>query len=340
MRSSAPLALILIIATACTSKSQNEHRGPSSEIADAPYMAIRSIKDEEGKVIFQRSNWFRINGKQWRKRGDPSGINSTEEVDDREGNRGNCKPGMVEVHGKMRLDPKPITPTHWDRSQTIDELQKASCSMWISKQFPERCKAYDAQSWQKAVQTMATKEMRFCIDRYEYPNIEGEYPMVMVNLEEAKLACSSQGKRLCDEDEWTFACEGEETLPYPYGYERSEEKCNIDRTWRAFDSKLLRSSNGQHLVNELYRLWQGVKSGEYRDCRSPFGVYDMTGNVDEWTTSVRKDSTGKLWGKYEGILKGGYWGPSRGRCRPANRSFHPTFYFYEQGLRCCTDLTK
>ena len=34
----------------------------------------------------------------------------------------------------------------------------------------------------------------------------------------ARDACSAQGKRLCGESEWTLACEGEEHLPYPYGY--------------------------------------------------------------------------------------------------------------------------
>ncbi len=327
------------IATACTTKTPNELRGPSSE-TEAPYTASRSMKDEDGKFVTQKSNWMQVQGKHWRMRGNPAEVIATEEVDDREGNRGHCRPGMVEVQGKMRLDPKPITRQNWDPTNTIDELQKSrACTTWISQKYPERCKRFDEQKWQKVTEAItATQDMRFCIDRYEYPNIEGEYPVVMINLEDAKLACSKQGKRLCDENEWTFACEGEETLPYPYGHLRSEEKCNIDRTWRSFNSKALLSKNGQVVVNELYRLWQGTRSGEFRDCRGPFGVYDMTGNVDEWTTSVRKDPDGKLWGKYEGILKGGYWGPSRARCRPSNRSYRPDHIFYQQGLRCCSDL--
>ena len=43
---------------------------------------------------------------------------------------------------------------------------------------------------------------------------------------------------------------------------------------------------------------------------SPFGVHDMTGNVDEWVVNER----GK---PYQSALKGGYWSWVRGRCRPS-----------------------
>ena len=44
-------------------------------------------------------------------------------------------------------------------------------------------------------------------------------------------------------------------------------------------------------------------------CVSPYGVYDMTGNVDEWVVN----ESGR---PYKSGLKGGYWGPVRDRCRP------------------------
>ena len=56
----------------------------------------------------------------------------------------------------------------------------------------------------------------------------------------------------------------------------------------------------------------------------------MTGNVDEWTRSAR--STG-----FSSILKGGYWGPVRARCRPATRAHNEDFIAYQQGFRCCGD---
>lgn len=57
----------------------------------------------------------------------------------------------------------------------------------------------------------------------------------------------------------------------------------------------------------------------------------MTGNVDEWTTSVRR-------GERPSILKGGYWGPVRARCRPSTRAHGEDFAYYQQGFRCCSDV--
>ncbi len=57
--------------------------------------------------------------------------------------------------------------------------------------------------------------LRFCIDVYEYPNIYGVLPVVMVDYLEAERACAAEDKRLCEAEEWTLACEGAETWPYP-----------------------------------------------------------------------------------------------------------------------------
>jgi hypothetical protein len=80
---------------------------------------------------------------------------------------------------------------------------------------------------------------RFCIDVFEYPNIEGAVPANMIDWREAHRACAVENKRLCTVEEWEFACEGTEMWPYPYGVERSPEACNIDRPsapWRTTHS--------------------------------------------------------------------------------------------------------
>jgi formylglycine-generating enzyme required for sulfatase activity len=152
----------------------------------------------------------------------------------------------------------------------------------------------------------------------------------MVNWNDAGAVCARNRKRLCTEAEWTFACEGDEATPYPYGYQRDPDACVVDRPWRAFKADALFPTGTARARAELDRLWQGEASGARPRCRSPFGVYDMTGNVDEWTTSI-------VPGERPSILKGGYWGPVRTRCRPSTRAHGQDYLFYQQGFRCCGD---
>jgi formylglycine-generating enzyme required for sulfatase activity len=234
---------------------------------------------------------------------------------------------MVEVKGKMKLDPSPNA--HYDM-QSVEEMQKTTCTRWINRDYPERCAEFDRDKWLAASKDLATKPMHFCMDRYEYPNDKGAYPVIYVSWHEAVELCAEEGKRLCNEAEWTFACEGEEATPYPYGYVRDATACVVDQKWRPYNETALRPRNGFAAMAELDKLWQGVPSGSQPRCRSPFGVYDMTGNVDEWTRTVRE-------GERPSILKGGYWGPVRTRCRPSTRSHDENHTFYQQGFRCCSD---
>jgi hypothetical protein len=259
--------------------------------------------------------WHVIDGKYWQITA-PAG-EDTAATDQREGNRGACPAGMVDVKGKFRVSPMG------------DELQKSVCKKWINKDFPERCAEFDRDKWLEIANKLPQRDMHFCIDRFEYPNKKGEYPIILVNWYEANTLCAAQSKRLCTEDEWTFACEGEEAMPYPYGYVRDASACVTDKPWRAFQGSWFGNRAGETAKREIDQLWQGVASGSQPKCKSPFGVYDMTGNVDEWTKSV-------LPGR-QSILKGGYWGPVRTRCRPTTRAHGETHVFYQQGLRCCTD---
>ena len=48
----------------------------------------------------------------------------------------------------------------------------------------------------------------FWIDKYEYPNRQGQYPERGVTLAQAEEKCASEGKRLCTASEWRRACRG------------------------------------------------------------------------------------------------------------------------------------
>lgn len=224
-----------------------------------------------------------------------------------------CPAGMIEIEGDF-----------------CPELEQR-CLRWVSKEA-EKTKGRCLEFAPSEACAVATTRKRFCIDRYEFPNRAGESPAVMKTWHDARAACSAEGKRLCTESEWTFACEGEAKLPYPYGFERNAEACNIDRHYR--DPNFSAFSHDRLISDEVSRLDQRVPSGAMSGCVSPFGVHDMTGNVDEWV--VNEDP--KL-DKDEDVssLKGGYWGPIRARCRPVTNSHNRWFRFYQVGFRCCAD---
>ncbi len=191
-----------------------------------------------------------------------------------------------------------------------------------------RCSEYRAPSG--SCQT-GTSQKHFCIDKYEWPNRAGEPPVVMKNWYEARDACQSIGKRLCTQDEWTLACEGPEHLPYPYGYVRDATACNIDKAAIQVDESALKRPDRR--AAEVARLWQGEASGSRPGCKSPFGVFDMTGNVDEWTVN----ETGN---PHKSALKGGYWSWVRGRCRAVTAGHEEDFRYYQIGWRCCGDAPR
>lgn len=175
----------------------------------------------------------------------------------------------------------------------------------------------------------------FCIDEFEFPNRRGEKPPVMVSFYDAEARCAEAGKRLCRESEWVAACEGPEETPFPHGWKRSPEKCNIDNRWTS--PSLARVYSDDPLVQraELGRLDRSLPSGSRPECQSGFGVFDLTGNVDEW---VRADQDRSQRRSRFAALKGGAWGHVRNACRPVTTSHPPDFKYYFIGFRCCADV--
>jgi formylglycine-generating enzyme required for sulfatase activity len=176
------------------------------------------------------------------------------------------------------------------------------------------------------------RRQRFCIDRYEYPSKKGAHPPVMVSAYDAAGLCAEQGKRMCWESEWVAACEGPEHKPFPYGYERSKERCNIDNVYREPNLERVHSDDDAVRGPELTKLDQSVRSGAMESCKSDFGVYDLTGNFDEWV--LLEWPRGK--GNWAG-LKGGAWGHVRNACRPITTSHVPYWSYYFISFRCCRD---
>jgi len=77
-------------------------------------------------------------------------------TDEIEQTRGGCPIGMVEVRGRMKVDP---TPNY------LDAMQAIMCSRWLNRDFPERCAEFDRTKWLAFLEPIDTTEMAYCIDR-------------------------------------------------------------------------------------------------------------------------------------------------------------------------------
>jgi formylglycine-generating enzyme len=179
----------------------------------------------------------------------------------------------------------------------------------------------------------------YCIDRFEAPNRRGAHPLVMQSANDANAWCSEHKKRLCTEDEWIAACEGEERRSYPYGSEHVDGRCTDDKPWRAVDEPLLAKWPAPEARAHARELYQASPSGSKRKCVSSAGARDMTGNVEEWVVRTRDHAN-----DWPYILIGCYWsgcyGGGKPTCHSTNNAHGPEFRFYETGFRCCKDAKR
>jgi eukaryotic-like serine/threonine-protein kinase len=150
----------------------------------------------------------------------------------------------------------------------------------------------------------------FCIDRYEYPNAPGRKPTTSVSWKQANKLCKKRGKRLCTEEEWEYACKGKGNRRFPYGNKWNAETCNTED-----------ASGEDGTIGNC---------GSYPRCRSPFGVFDLSGNVSEWTSSNYSPGAGAR------TYKGGSATRPNWATRCASRSSaSPGTRKADLGFRCC-----
>jgi formylglycine-generating enzyme required for sulfatase activity len=143
----------------------------------------------------------------------------------------------------------------------------------------------------------------------------GQKPVVGVTWHEAEAYCRQYGKRLPTEQEWEKAARGTDGRLYPWGNEEPTS---------------LHANFGKCCVFKSYDFL--VNIGSLEAGKSPYGLYDMAGNVWEWTSSDYDDS-----GK-EKVLRGGSWGSNPQRLRSANRNnIEPMFRVADIGFRCAQD---
>jgi sulfatase modifying factor 1 len=214
---------------------------------------------------------------------------------------------------------------------------------------------------------MVDIEGRFCIDRYEAELVEvrpdGEapwspyyvplasstyravngrdkIPQAYISGAQAQAACQNAGKRLCASNEWLKACQGPTNTIFPYGKTYKPQACNEHGRDPKHAGPLQRLAKGPVVYDmttmndpRLDQLPDTVApSGSYQDCASPYGVYDLVGNLHEWIADKTAKGTG--------VFKGGYFndadlnGPG---CTYATTAHEFAYHDYSTGFRCCSD---
>jgi hypothetical protein len=211
---------------------------------------------------------------------------------------------------------------------------------------------------------MATIEGRFCIDRWEDSLVEvfsgGEtrpwspydtvghpwntlravsapdvVPQGYISGAQAERACQAAGKRLCAPVEWRKACMGPSGSVYGYGDTHVHGRCNdegrspmlalfpqVSRSWSLVGMDEMNDPRLNQLEGTVAR------SGAYASCTNGYGVFDMVGNLHEWTADPN------------GTFQGGYyldtWRNGAG-CLYRTVAHEFTYHDYSTGFRCCRD---
>ena len=156
-----------------------------------------------------------------------------------------------------------------------------------------------------------------------------EEPAIRKSWFDAKAACEAAGKRMCTEEEWVTACQGArasddnangefaddmiEGTAYPYGDFHEKGRC-----W-----------DGHEADAQAVEPWRPVYTGEMPGCVTSSGLYDLTGNVEEWVGETPEKA----------VLLGGAWDTSEdhARCYRRNDTFGAGYASPRTGFRCCSN---
>lgn len=143
----------------------------------------------------------------------------------------------------------------------------------------------------------------------------GVLPWIYVDHATAAAACEAAGGRLCERDELENLCGGPAQTSYVYGDDYEPTTCN---TYEAPD-------------------FAAVATGQYAGCTNSWGIYDLSGNVAEWTASFSFTSGEGV--DYYYIGSGSFHTSDNGYVRCDEFSNVPEDEEDDDiGFRCCEDL--
>ncbi len=161
-----------------------------------------------------------------------------------------------------------------------------------------------------------------------------QHPVVYVSWFDADDFCKWENKRLPDELEWEKAARGTDGQVFPWGNRFSLKKANTPQRWA---SKKMKGST--------------LPVGSFEEGKSPYGLYDMSGNVWEWTGSwylpyPGNEFANSFYGHKNRVLRGGSWydclSYGCGLSAPTfNRSrFSPRIRNNSFGFRCAATVPE
>jgi formylglycine-generating enzyme required for sulfatase activity len=156
-----------------------------------------------------------------------------------------------------------------------------------------------------------------------------DHPVTMVTWFGAKAYCEFYEWRLPSEAEWEKAARGQDARPYPWGEGIKPNSANYYSSHDVFEK--IAGKLGDTTPVGFYN---GGTYGGYHtlDSPSPYGLYDMAGNVWQWTGNVYQD-------QHYRFMRGGSKDNYAYNLRVWTRnSAGPDYYSPAVGFRCLREI--